>query len=138
MGRNLRNSPLPPPIVMTDGKSLPPPRSLNVIPSSSHLAPPSPYNEDIEHGINETSPLNPGRLPLISLHFPFLILYSSKSHSLHRSKGIYSEPMFVPYQAEQSPNTRLRSADRCQSRSASSSWCVSVLLYLTIPYFNLK
>ncbi|KAK0438482.1 hypothetical protein EV421DRAFT_2021320 [Armillaria borealis] len=44
---------------MTDSKPQLPPRSSNAISSGSHLAPPPPYSEDIERGVNETSPLYP-------------------------------------------------------------------------------
>ncbi|KAK0216699.1 hypothetical protein EDD85DRAFT_869944 [Armillaria nabsnona] len=42
---------------MTHSKPQPPPRNLNTISSSSRLGPPPPYSEDIERGVNETSPL---------------------------------------------------------------------------------
>ncbi|PBK84929.1 hypothetical protein ARMGADRAFT_1088079 [Armillaria gallica] len=62
---------------MTDGKSLPPPRSSNAISSSSHLAPLPPYSEDIERGAIivlciPQIPLNslqiPARLALININ----------------------------------------------------------------------
>ncbi|KAK0430270.1 hypothetical protein EV421DRAFT_1744267 [Armillaria borealis] len=59
-GPKVRNPPLPSPITLTHSKSLPPPGSSNAISSGSHLAPPPPYSEVIERGVNETSPLYPG------------------------------------------------------------------------------
>ncbi len=72
---------------MTDSKSQSPPRNSNTVSSSSHLAPPPPYSEDIERGVNEASPLYPGRLLFfLSSHISFIILFYSKSRSLHSSK----------------------------------------------------
>ncbi|KAK0485485.1 hypothetical protein EDD18DRAFT_1195765 [Armillaria luteobubalina] len=59
---------------MTHSKSQPPPGNSNTISSSSRLGPPLPYREDIERGVNETSPLHPGRLRFF-LFFAHIFLY---------------------------------------------------------------
>ncbi|KAK0432187.1 hypothetical protein EV421DRAFT_2040824 [Armillaria borealis] len=93
---------------MTDSKSQPPPRNSNTISSSSRLAPPPPYSEDIERGVNETSPL-----------------YPRKSQS---------ESITVPYQAEQSLNTRSLSAYQSTSSSCKTLRTIIVFSILAVIF----
>ncbi|SJL13356.1 uncharacterized protein ARMOST_16798 [Armillaria ostoyae] len=66
---------------MTEGKSQPPPRNSNTISSSSRLAPPPPYSEDIERGVNETSPLYPTNPVIYTVPRELTDAYQSASAS---------------------------------------------------------
>ncbi|KAK0429908.1 hypothetical protein EV421DRAFT_402093 [Armillaria borealis] len=120
---------------MTDGKSQPPPRNSNTISSSSRLAPPPPYSEDIERGVNETSPLYPSRLPFFhffahSFHNPVLqqILLSTQFQGNLRSESMieifYLNSLRIP--------SRLALINQHQHRHLGVSQYFFILQYLII------